>query len=285
MIRFILSLWLTEACLSGQAGTSKPQQFVFNDMKTTGNEKCKMNMLEKVSIVAGVLFIVGACVLSIAYGFTVGNAIALCVGAMFIAIGFWFRKLSPLLQRTILVLATIGVAFFLTITIIVIIHGSRSTVTFREDGVLVLGCGIRGEAVLPTLQSRLDRCLEYLNHNPGVPVVVSGGRGRNEDIAEAEAMKHYLVQRGLSEAQIIIEDRSRDTKDNFRYSKPLFDSIFVGKSYTLACVTSDYHVFRVKKTARDEGLDIKVYPAGVKWYLRPSAYCREVLSVCKAWLW
>ncbi len=244
-----------------------------------------MNILEKISIIVGALFIMGACTFSIAYGFTIGNAIALCFGAMLIAIGLWFRKLPPVMQKTIVVLATTGTAFFLMITIIVVVHGSRDTVTFREDGILVLGCGIRGETILPTLQSRLDKCLEYLDRNPGVPIVVSGGQGRNEDIAEAEAMKRYLVQNGVDEAQIIKEDQSRDTKDNFRYSKPAFDSLFPGKEYTVACITSDYHVFRIKMTAKDEGLDIKVLPAGVKWYLRPSAYCRESLSICKNWLW
>jgi vancomycin permeability regulator SanA len=243
-----------------------------------------MNTIEKLGILAGAVFIAGACTLSIIYGFTVGNAIALCFGAMLIAIGAWFRKLPAGVRKAFIITAASGMAFFLTITAIVIVNGCRNTVTFHEDAVLVLGCGIRGETVLPTLQSRLDRCLEYLNRNPGVPVVVSGGQGRNEDIPEAEAMKRCLVQNGVVEAQIIMEDRSRDTKDNFRYSKLLLDSLFAGKNYTVACITSDYHVFRIKKTARDEELNIRVYNAAVKWYLRPSAYCREALSICKSWL-
>ncbi|MDR1172053.1 MAG: YdcF family protein [Bacteroidales bacterium] len=242
-----------------------------------------MNRIEKSGILAGAVFIAGACTLSIMYGFTAGNAIALCLGALLIVAGIWFRKLPVGLRKAMVIIAASGMAFFLTVTAIVIVNGCRNTVTFHEDAVLVLGCGIRGETVLPTLQSRLDRCLEYLSRNPGIPIVASGGQGRNEDISEAEAMKRYLVRNGVDETQIIMEDKSRNTKDNFRYSKLLLNNLFTEKDYTVACITSDYHVFRVKKIARDEGLDVKVYNAGVKWYLRPSAYCREALSICKSW--
>ncbi|MDR2037775.1 MAG: YdcF family protein [Bacteroidales bacterium] len=242
------------------------------------------NIIKKAAIITGLLLIVGATILSIAYGFTIGNAIAYAAGIILIAVGLWFHELPLRLQKTLLVLAGIGIIFFLTVTTMIIIYGNRDTVTFDEDCVLVFGCGIRGETVLPTLQSRLDKCLEYLEKNPDAIVILSGGRGRNEEIAEAEAMRRYLMQNGIYGGQIYVEDRSRSTTGNVMFSKLLLHVLFSGRDFTVACITSDYHAYRAENTMRRAKIDTRRFSAGVKWYLRPSAYCREVLSICKFWI-
>ena len=241
-------------------------------------------IFQVLAVIAGALFITGACTLSIAYGFTVGNAIALSFGTVLLALGLWFKRLPQRLQGIIVLLAGIVTAGFLTLTTIVIIQGTKNTATFDEDAVLVLGSGIRGETILPTLQSRLDKCLAYLSVNPGIPVIVSGGQGARENIPEAEAMKRYLLQHGVSETQIITEDKSHNTKENMLYSKQILDNLFSDRNYTIVCITSDYHAMRAKRLAEKANLTTQTYNAGVKWYLRPSAYSREALSLLKYWI-
>lgn len=242
------------------------------------------NIFRKLGIIAGILCIAVGLALSIAYGFTIGNLIAFVFGGILIGLSLWFGKLPKVLKRVITIFICLGILFFVVITGVVINRGAKDTVAFDEDCLLVLGCGIRGEELLPTLQSRLDKSIEYLSINPEILVVLSGGQGHNEAIPEAEAMKRYLLKNGISEAQIITEVKSRNTKENFMYSKQILDSCFVGEKYTVACITSDYHMFRAEETAKDNGLEIHSYSAGVKWYLRPSAYSREVLSICKYWV-
>jgi uncharacterized SAM-binding protein YcdF (DUF218 family) len=169
---------------------------------------------------------------------------------------------------------------------IIVINGKKSTTTFKEDSVLVLGSGIKGDVILSTLQLRLDKCLEYIQHNPDVVIVVSGGQGRGEDISEAEAMRRYLIQQNVDSTLIIKEDKSRDTRDNMQYSKIILDSCFtvLGKqNYTTVCITSDFHAYRSSLLAKRFGLNTTSYNSKVKWYIRPSTYCREVLSICKFW--
>lgn len=241
----------------------------------------KRNIWERLAILLGILCIAGALTLTIAYGFTIGNALTLCIAAVLIGLGLWIRKMPRWVQRGITVVISIGLVFFIAITSIVIRYGATNTATFTEDGVLVLGCGIRGEDVLPTLASRLDKCVEYLQQNPNVPVIVSGGQGPKEDIPEAVAMKRYLISKGIASEQIVVEDRSRNTIENLANSKPLLDSLFADRAYTVAIITSDYHAYRVTQAAEDAGLSARMYNAPVKWYLRPSAYSREALSICK----
>ena len=114
-------------------------------------------------------------------------------------------------------------------------------------------------------------------------VVVSGGQGRNEDISEAAAMKRYLVSKGVVAEQIIEENRSHNTNQNFEYSKELIDNRFSSTFHSIACITSNYHAYRAKKIAEKAGLSVAQFNSTSRWYLYPSAYFREMLSIFKLW--
>ena len=59
--------------------------------------------------------------------------------------------------------------------------------------IIILGAQIRGKRVTEALKRRLDRGIRYLNENPETIVIVSGGRGKGEDITEAEAMAKKVL--------------------------------------------------------------------------------------------
>jgi len=243
----------------------------------------KYRFILNLCLIVGLLLLLGAAVLSIAYGFSVGNVIALVLAGFFIALYFIYPKLSPFWRKLTNIKLLIAALFVAGMFVFIGINGAKNTVTFNEDCVLVLGCGIRGETILPTLQLRLDKCLEYLQKNPSAMVIVSGGQGRNEAISEAEAMKRYLVSQGVNAAQIVEENRSRNTQQNFQNSKILIDSI-LNSDYSVACITSNYHAYRTEKLSSAAGLPVTQYHSGSLWYLYPSAYFREMLSICKMWV-
>ncbi len=235
-------------------------------------------------LITGLLCLLGTAILSLAYGFTIGNAISLSIGLFFTGFYFVYPKLSVFWRRLTNVSLLVATSVITGMFIFIGFNGFDDTVKFDEDCVLVLGCGIRGEKILPTLQLRLDKCVEYLQRNPSALVIVSGGQGRNETISEAEAMKRYLVLKGVSAEQILEENHSRNTKQNFQYSKALMDSYFSSKPYSVACITSNYHAYRAKKLSEAAGLSVVQYSSGSRWYLYPSAYFREMLSIFKMWI-
>ena len=51
-----------------------------------------------------------------------------------------------------------------------------------------------------------------------------GGQGSGEDVSEAEAMKSYLLKKGLEDERIIEEDQSVNTDENIAFSRELMDS-------------------------------------------------------------
>lgn len=112
------------------------------------------------------------------------------------------------------------------------------------DYIVVLGAHLRGSAPSKALLWRIDAAEEYLRENPDTRAVLSGGRGRGEDISEAECMYNVLSSRGISPERLILEDESTDTYENIRNSIALME---VDASFGV--VTNNFHVFRATKLA------------------------------------
>ena len=55
-------------------------------------------------------------------------------------------------------------------------------------------------------------------------MIVSGGQGSDEAISEAEAMRRYLVEQGIRNEEIIMEDKSTNTEENLVFSMKKMDT-------------------------------------------------------------
>ena len=119
----------------------------------------------------------------------------------------------------------------------------------RADQLIILGAQVRGRRITNSLKRRLDAALSYLETYPETQVIVSGGRGKGEDIPEAEAMAQYLIAKGVDSHRIIREDRSTSTRENFRFSRKFFDA----ENSVTGIVTNDFHICRAEMIARREG--------------------------------
>lgn len=210
------------------------------------------------------------------------GVVMLIVGALFLILyGFFFEKLVKLawLNRFIFLILILGLAVMICIGV----YGQNDNATYKEDAVVVLGAGIRGERVSAALARRLDKALEYLGKNPDALIVVSGARGPQEDITEALAMERYLIAEGAPAGQIIKEEAATNTEENFAYSKAILDGIFT-EPYTIVIITSDFHLYRASRLAEKAGLIASRIHSKTVWLEIPRNYLRECVAVCKYWL-
>ena len=87
----------------------------------------------------------------------------------------------------------------------------------------------------------------------------------------------YLLENGVPEDDIIVEDQSRTTYENLKFSKKILDSMD-GRKYT-ALVTSNYHVYRALRYCREVGLKCTGIGSRVAFYYWPSALIREFIAI------
>lgn len=144
------------------------------------------------------------------------------------------------------------------------------------DYILILGCRFRRDGTLPPLlRGRVDKAIEYWRSRTGGQAVLvpSGGRGSDEPMAEAEAMKRYLLAQGVPGDRILAEDQSKNTYQNMAYSKALIDARTPGAQVVYA--TTNYHVFRSGVWASLAGLPAEGMGSRTKWWYWPNAFLRE----------
>jgi len=175
--------------------------------------------------------------------------------------------------------------------------------------VMIFGCYVRGEEPGRTLTTRLDAALSLLKRYPNADCIVSGGQGSNEAISEAEAMRRYLVSRGIAEERITLEDRSTNTSENLEYTFAILTGsesdgsaastpeIPASSNSTdsaqsvdtdgrrLVGVSSEYHLPRIRMLSRALGREIETYPAYDANIGNTLIYTlREYMGVAKLWL-
>lgn len=141
------------------------------------------------------------------------------------------------------------------------------------QAVMVLGCRVKGEEPSDMLKSRLNAALEVLSDYPEAVCVVSGGKGKGEDISEAEAMRRYLIENGIAEERIFTEDKSVSTRENFRFSKAIFDELGISDGIVVA--TNEFHQYRAELYARRVGLEVGHHSTATPLAARLNYWIRE----------
>ena len=146
------------------------------------------------------------------------------------------------------------------------------------DYVIVLGAKLKESGPSLILKQRLDYAIEYLELNPETVVIVSGGKGNDEPLSEAEGMKDYLISVGkIEEARIILEKESSSTYENL-----LNSAEFVDEGSTVGIISSNFHVFRAVKIAEElEYKNVVSMPAPSDRFLLPTNLLREFLAILK----
>ena len=144
----------------------------------------------------------------------------------------------------------------------------------NADYIIVLGARVVETRITPLLAARIDRGIELLENSPDAMLIMSGGQGPGEEIAEGEAMAEYARQRGVNPDKIIVEGQSGSTEENLQFSRALMEK----KNPKVVVVTTAYHVFRALLLAKRQGMKCVGVGAKTKWYFTWNALIREFIG-------
>jgi len=207
--------------------------------------------------------------------------IAVGLGSILMSMAFRYLEENEIMipsfwSYMMIAIFLVGISTFATIVGILLYH-ARQKAEQGMDYLLVLGAQIRGTRITKSLKKRLDTAITYLNSNSRTLVIVSGGKGVGEMITEAEAMKQYLVVKGIESSRIIKEDKSINTNENILYSK-----LKIKENASVAIVTNGFHIFRATSIAKKRGIaQVQGLAAPTDRLLSINYYVREVAGVMK----
>lgn len=217
------------------------------------------------------------------------NFVWLLMGLFFLSIAltisFSKRSLERIPKPVLLgieLLVTAGCLMFILVEGL-IIRQSMKQPEEEADYLIVLGAKVNGKTPSRTLKYRIDKAAQYLTEHPAAKAVVSGGKGDDEGISEAEAMYEGLIKYGIAENRIYKEDQSTSTKENIAFSKRCIEENGGDiRNQNILIVTTDFHVLRAILIARKDGFEnVEGAASRSVWYLVPTNYVREFLAVVK----
>lgn len=170
----------------------------------------------------------------------------------------------------------------------VVLAGGRTRIADKPEVMVILGCQIRADGPSELLKDRLDTALAYLDGLPEpIPVIVSGGQGRDEPITEARGMADYLIGAGYPAEHILLEDQSHNTAENLRFTAEKLEELSIDPEYTeILVVSNGFHLTRARMLAERFGYDDLSTLAAPSTHFpsRFKMYFREPLALVKSFL-
>ena len=165
------------------------------------------------------------------------------------------RKAIWLLIRKPLAIVLAVVLVLMIITSIPILWGVKSQGEESCDYLILLGAGVDGDTPSPILQDRINQAYAYLTAHPDTICIVTGGKGDDENLSEAQCMFDHLTQMGIEADRIWMEDRATSTVENFQYSLELLEEKTGSREGKLGVMSNEFHLFRASLIAKKNGIE------------------------------
>ena len=208
-------------------------------------------------------------------------------------------KRKYLWLKVLLALLLIAAVIFTALEVYISAHGRTTLRSDPQPEVMVIfGCQMRSDGPSILLKDRLDTALAYWETHPDIKIVVTGGKGDDEHLSEAQGMYDYLTAHGVDGANIYKEDQSFNTWENVNYTLDLMGEVGMRTDITtgetdglnpggsVILVSNGFHLARIKLLwARAGGSAKNISTLAAPVSHAPSAvhmFFREPLALVKS---
>ena len=177
--------------------------------------------------------------------------------------------LTTLIISIFIIMLGFGVTYFLALIHVFKVARKSSYLCGDTDLVIVHGIKLTRNKIGRDFTLRLNRALDLHHQNQAFILLLGGFLGSN-NISEAEAGRQYLVEQGVKQNFILIEDQSRHTLENLYEARKL-----IGKQVKCCSLLSNrYHLARIAAFARGMNMDVTLVAAEKDFKLTVSELAR-----------
>ena len=122
------------------------------------------------------------------------------------------------------------------------------------DAIVVLGAAQYEGRPSPVLRARLDHALDLWRRSLAPTVIVTGGTGEGDTTSEAAVGRRYMMQRGVPDSAIVVEDRGLTTSQSLHAVSELMPDRPGRPGRSLILVSDPFHMLRLALLARRLGM-------------------------------
>jgi murein DD-endopeptidase MepM/ murein hydrolase activator NlpD len=124
----------------------------------------------------------------------------------------------------------------------------------KADAIVVFGAAVWPDGPSPTLRVRVARAAEL--HRQGLAPIVLCSGGRSNGRSEAQLMRRMLLTQGVSADAVIPDDGGVNTRQALRSVRRFGEG-----RWRIIAVSSPYHMARIGREARRQGIETQLCPA------------------------
>lgn len=186
-----------------------------------------------------------------------------------------------ILWKVFNICAGVFVAYAAIISVIMV-YTAFYTPPKQNSTAIVLGAQVKPWGPSTLLKQRIDAAVNYMNENPQSKAVVTGGKGNDEPVSEAQCMYENMVKQGIDGNRIYKEDKAVNTKQNIKFSYRIIKDKALNKNITI--VTDSFHQLRSRIIINKLGIKSNIssvnsvnHKVGIICY--PTFFVREWIAI------
>ncbi len=153
------------------------------------------------------------------------------------------------------------------------------------DCAIVLGAAVIDEQPSPVFKARLDHGIDLYHQSIVKQLIVTGGVGENDRLAEGEVGAAYAQSRGVPAADTLIEKTSKSTIQNQQEAKALMDSEGI---HTALIISDPLHLRRSLTIATWLGIEADAsatpFSRYRSWKTKLPFLLREIYFTVRFWI-
>jgi len=157
----------------------------------------------------------------------------------------------------VVALVAVGVAIFLGISSLQVVHEAGLQEVHSADAIVVFGAAEYAGHPSPVFRARLDHAYDLFERGAAPVVITTGGSAADPTFSEGGVGHDYLMHRGIPEAKLIAETQGSDTASSAERVAVIMRT---NRMRSCVAVSDAYHVFRIRKLLEHEGVQVYVAP-------------------------
>lgn len=134
-----------------------------------------------------------------------------------------------------------------------------------------------GPDMIPT---RINQAIKLYNQNKISKILITGGIGyfnKDKTTTEANIMKEYLIKNKIPIKDILVENKSKNTKENIINSINILKDKYDLNKTKILLISSDYHIKRCQKLFSKYLSNFSIY--GVKSQINKNNWFNTIKGI------
>ncbi len=166
-------------------------------------------------------------------------------------------------KKTIIYVVLLIILIYFFVNAFIIYKYGEADERQKSDVAIILGAATDVNGVSPVYRERINHGIWLYQNDYADYIIVTGGKAKDAEFSDAYHAKQYAMSKGVPEDVIFMEERSKITQENIKYSKEIMEE----KGLNTSIVVSDsLHMKRAMLIAKDYDINAVSSPTSSSKY-------------------